>query len=347
MFKRIRGLFSNDLSIDLGTANTLIYIPGQGIVLNEPSVVAIREDRVRGAKTIAAVGADAKMMLGRTPGNITAIRPLKDGVIADFAVTERMLRFFIEKVHESKLLRPSPRILICVPCGSTQVERRAIRESAAMAGAREVYLIEEPMSAAIGAGLPVDEAHGSMVLDIGGGTSEVAVISLNGIVYSASVRIGGDRFDEAIINYVRRNYGTLIGDATAERIKHEIGTAYPGSEVREIQITGRNLAEGVPRSFSLNSNEILEALQEPLSGIVGSLKVALEQTPPELGADVANRGIVLTGGGALLSDIDRLISEETGLPVYIADDPLTCVARGGGMVLEMLDEKGLAAFSLE
>lgn len=347
MFKRIRGLFSNDLAIDLGTANTLIYIPGQGIVLNEPSVVAIKEDRIRGAKTIAAVGLDAKLMLGRTPGNITAIRPLKDGVIADFAVTERMLRFFIEKVHQSKMLRPSPRILICVPCGSTQVERRAIRESAAMAGAREVYLIEEPMSAAIGAGLPVDEACGSMVLDIGGGTSEVAVISINGIVYSSSVRIGGDRFDEAIISYVRRNYGTLIGEATAERIKHEIGTAYPGSEVREIEVKGRNLAEGVPRSFSLNSNEILEALQEPLSGIVGAVKLALEQTPPELGSDVATRGIFLTGGGALLKDIDRLISEETGLPVYIADDPLTCVARGGGMVLEMLDKKGVSTFSLE
>ncbi len=347
MFKRIRGLFSNDLAIDLGTANTLIYIPGQGIVLNEPSVVAIKEDKVRGAKTIAAVGLDAKLMLGRTPGNITAIRPLKDGVIADFAVTERMLRFFIEKVHQSKLLRPSPRILICVPCGSTQVERRAIRESAAMAGAREVYLIEEPMSAAIGAGLPVEEACGSMVLDIGGGTSEVAVISINGIVYSSSVRIGGDRFDEAIISYVRRNYGTLIGEATAERIKHEIGTAYPGSEVREIEVKGRNLAEGVPRSFSLNSNEILEALQEPLSGIVGAVKLALEQTPPELGSDVATRGIFLTGGGALLKDIDRLISEETGLPVYIADDPLTCVARGGGMVLEMLDKKGVSTFSLE
>jgi rod shape-determining protein MreB len=347
MFKRIRGLFSNDLAIDLGTANTLIYIPGQGIVLNEPSVVAIKEDRIRGAKTIAAVGLDAKLMLGRTPGNIIAIRPLKDGVIADFAVTERMLRFFIEKVHQSKMLRPSPRILICVPCGSTQVERRAIRESAAMAGAREVYLIEEPMSAAIGAGLPVEEACGSMVLDIGGGTSEVAVISINGIVYSSSVRIGGDRFDEAIINYVRRNYGTLIGEATAERIKHEIGTAYPGSEVREIEVKGRNLAEGVPRSFSLNSNEILEALQEPLSGIVGAVKLALEQTPPELGSDVATRGIFLTGGGALLKDIDRLIAEETGLPVYIADDPLTCVARGGGMVLEMLDKKGVSTFSLE
>ena len=347
MFKLIRGLFSNDLSIDLGTANTLIYIPGQGIVLNEPSVVAIKEDKVRGSKTIAAVGTDAKRMLGRTPGNITAIRPLKDGVIADFAITERMLRFFIEKVHKSKLLRPSPRILICVPCGSTQVERRAIRESAAMAGAREVYLIEEPMSAAIGAGLPVDEACGSMVLDIGGGTSEVAVISINGIVYSNSVRIGGDRFDEAIINYVRRNYGTLIGETTAERIKIEIGTAYPGSEVTEIEVKGRNLAEGVPRSFSLNSNEILEALQEPLAGIVGAVRVALEQTPPELGSDVATRGIYLTGGGALLKDIDRLIAEETGLPVFIADDPLTCVARGGGMVLEMLDKKGLSTFSLE
>ncbi len=347
MFKKIRGMFSNDLSIDLGTANTLIYMPGQGIVLNEPSVVAIREDRIRGTKTIAAVGADAKLMLGRTPGNITAIRPLKDGVIADFAVTERMLREFINKVHENKFLRPSPRILICVPCGSTQVERRAIRESASMAGAREVYLIDEPMSAAIGAGLPVDEAHGSMVLDIGGGTSEVAIISLSGIVYSASVRIGGDRFDEAIINYVRRNYGTLIGEATAEKIKKEVGTAYPGSEILEIEVKGRNLAEGVPRGFTLNSNEILEALQEPISGIVGAVKVALEQTPPELGADVATRGIVLTGGGALLKDIDRLISEETGLPVYIAEDPLTCVARGGGMVLEMLDEKGIAAFSLE
>ncbi|MCX7088177.1 MAG: rod shape-determining protein [Methylococcales bacterium] len=347
MFKRIRGLFSNDLSIDLGTANTLIYIPGQGIVLNEPSVVAIKEDRVRGTKSVAAVGTEAKLMLGRTPSNITAIRPLKDGVIADFAVTERMLRYFIEKVHENKLFRPSPRILICVPCGSTQVERRAIRESAAMAGAREVYLIEEPMSAALGAGMPVNEAMGSMVLDIGGGTSEVAVISLNGIVYSSSVRIGGDRFDDAIVNYVRRNYGTLIGDATAEKIKHQIGAAYPGSAVKEIEVTGRNLAEGIPRSFTLNSNEILEALQEPLSGIVSAVRLALEQTPPELGADVASKGIILTGGGALLKDIDRLIAEETGLPVHIAEDPLTCVARGGGIVLEMLDKKGFSAFSLE
>ncbi len=347
MFKRLRGFFSNDLSIDLGTANTLIYIPGQGIVLNEPSVVAIREDRLRGTKSIAAVGQEAKQMLGRTPGNITAIRPLKDGVIADFTVTEKMLQFFIHKVHESKLLKPSPRVLICVPCGSTQVERRAIKESALGAGAREVYLVEEPMAAAVGAGLPVDEPRGSMVIDIGGGTSEVAVVSLNGIVYSQSVRIGGDKFDEAIINYVRRNYGTLIGESTAERIKHAIGSAYPGTEVMEVEVRGRNLAEGIPRSFTLNSNEILEALQEPLAGIVGAVRVALEQTPPDLGADVAEQGIVLTGGGALLKDLDRLIAEETGLPVSIAEDPLTCVARGGGKILEMVDEKGTAAFTLE
>jgi rod shape-determining protein MreB len=247
-------------------------------------------------------------------------------------------------VHETRLFRPSPRVLICVPCGSTQVERRAIRESAAGAGAREVYLIEEPMAAAVGAGLPVDAACGSMVLDIGGGTSEVAVISLNGVVYAESVRIGGDRLDEAIINYVRRNYGTLIGETTAERIKKEIGTAYPGNELKEIEVKGRNVAEGVPRSFVLNSNEILEALHEPLTGIVGAVRMALERTPPELGADVAERGIFLTGGGALLRDLDRLISEETGLPVHVAEDPLTCVARGGGRVLEMLDEKGAAGF---
>ena len=348
LLKSLRGFFSNDLSIDLGTANTLIYVRGQGIVLNEPSVVAIRQERgPGGAKTIAAVGNDAKRMLGRTPGHITAIRPLKDGVIADFTVTEKMLQHFIHKVHENRFLRPSPRVLVCVPCGSTQVERRAIRESAAGAGAREVYLIEEPMAAAIGAGLPVSEASGSMVLDIGGGTTEVAIISLNGIVYSASVRVGGDRFDEAVINYVRRNYGSLIGEATAERIKHEIGSAYPGNEVREIEVRGRNLAEGVPRSFSLNSNEILEALQEPLSGIVSAVKTALEQTPPELGADVAERGMVLTGGGALLRDLDRLLMEETGLPVIIAEDPLTCVARGGGRALEMMDEKGVDVFAVE
>jgi rod shape-determining protein MreB len=348
MFKRIRGLFSNDLSIDLGTANTLIYARGKGIVLNEPSVVAIRQERgPGGAKNIAAVGKAAKSMLGRTPGNIQAIRPLKDGVIADFTVTEKMLQHFIRKAHEARFLRPSPRVLVCVPCGSTQVERRAIRESAAGAGAREVYLIEEPMAAAIGAGMPVSEASGSMVLDIGGGTTEVAVISLNGIVYSESVRIGGDRFDEAIINYIRRNYGTLIGEATAERIKHEVGSAYPGNEVKEIEVRGRNLAEGIPRSFVLNSNEILESLQEPLAGIVSAVKTALEQTPPELGADVAERGMVLTGGSALLRDIDRLLMEETGIPVIIAEDPLTCVARGGGRALEMVDEKGVDVFATE
>ena len=347
ILKRLRGLFSNDLSIDLGTANTLIYARGKGIVLNEPSVVAIRQDRSSSSKNIAAVGNAAKSMLGRTPGNIQAIRPLKDGVIADFTVTEKMLQHFIHKVHENRFLRPSPRVLVCVPCGSTQVERRAIRESANGAGARGVFLIEEPMAAAIGAGLPVSEAQGSMVLDIGGGTTEVAVISLNGIVYSESVRIGGDRFDEAVINYVRRNFGTLIGEATAERIKHEIGSAYPGNSMLEIEVRGRNLAEGIPRSFVLNSNEILESLQEPLSGIITAVKTALEQTPPELGSDVAERGMVLTGGGALLKDVDRLLMEETGIPVIIAEDPLTCVARGGGRALEMLDEKGVDVFTYE
>lgn len=348
MFGRFRGMFSSDLSIDLGTSNTLIYVRERGIVLAEPSVVAIRQDRgVGGPKSIAAVGLEAKRMLGRTPTNIVAIRPLKDGVIADFTITEKMLQHFILKVHESRFLRPSPRVLVCVPSGSTQVERRAIKESAAGAGAREIYLIEEPMAAAIGAGMPVGEASGSMVVDIGGGTTEIAVMSLNGIVYSDSVRIGGDRFDEAIVSYVRRNYGTLIGDATAEKIKQEIGNAYPADEVREIEVRGRNLAEGVPRSFTLNSNEILETLSEPLSGIVSAVKTALEQTPPELGSDVAERGMVLTGGGALLTGIDRLLAEETGLPVIIAEDPLTCVARGGGEALEMLGTHGGEIFAHE
>ena len=347
MFKRLRGYFSSDLSIDLGTANTLIYVRDRGIVLNEPSVVAVQDDFSRGGKVIVAVGADAKNMLGRTPGNITAVRPMKDGVIADFTYTEKMLQYFIGKVHDNRLLKPSPRVLVCVPVGSTQVERRAIRESAEGAGARTVAIVSEPMAAAVGAGLPVQEARGSMVLDIGGGTSEVAVISLNGIVYAQSARIGGDRFDEAIMNYVRRNYGILIGETTAERIKIEIGSAYPGQTVREISVKGRNLSEGVPRSFTLNSNEILEALQEPLQGIVGAVKQALEQTPPELGSDVADRGIVVTGGGALLRDIDKLITEETGVPVVIAEDPLTCVARGGGRILELMDELGPGHFGLE
>jgi len=347
MLKRLRGYFSHDLSIDLGTANTLIYLAGHGIVLDEPSVVAIREEPGRGGKIVEAVGQQAKNMLGRTPGNITAIRPLKDGVIADFTVTEKMLQHFIRKALPGRYFRPSPRVIVCVPYGSTQVERRAIRESAEGAGARKVWLVEEPMAAAVGAGMPVHEARGSMVLDIGGGTSEVAVISLNGIVYAASARIGGDKFDEAIINYVRRNYGILIGEATAVRIKKEIGSAFPGDEVREISVKGRNLSEGVPRSFSLNSNEILEALQEPLQGIVQAVKQALEQTPPELGADVAERGIVLTGGGALLRHIDKLLMEETGLPVVVADEPLTCVARGGGRILELLDEVPPSTLGLE
>ncbi|PAJ72410.1 MULTISPECIES: rod shape-determining protein [Pseudoalteromonas] len=347
MFKKLRGIFSNDLSIDLGTANTLIYVKEQGIVLNEPSVVAIRHDKPGGPKSIASVGTEAKQMLGRTPGNIKAIRPMKDGVIADFYVTEKMLQHFIKQVHDNNFLRPSPRVLICVPCGATQVEKRAIRESAMGAGAREVYLIEEPMAAAIGAGLPVSEATGSMVVDIGGGTTEVAIISLNGIVYSSSVRIGGDKFDEAIINYVRRNFGSLIGEATAERIKHEIGSAFKTDEAKEIEVRGRNLAEGVPRSFTLNSHEILDALQEPLQGIVSAVMVALEQSPPELASDISAHGMVLTGGGALLKDLDRLLMEETGIPVVVADDPLTCVARGGGKALEMIDMHGGDVFSYD
>ncbi|HLD17154.1 MAG TPA: rod shape-determining protein [Coxiellaceae bacterium] len=346
MFKYFRSMFSKKIAIDLGTANTLIYVIGEGIVLNEPSVVALRKDS-SGASQVVAVGVDAKRMLGRTPENIYAVRPLKDGVIADFHITEKMLQHFIHEVHENKFLRPSPHVLVCVPCGSTQVERRAIRESALGAGAREVYLIEEPMAAAIGAGLPVEEATGSMVVDIGGGTSEVAIISLNGVVYAESVRIGGDRFDEAIISYVRRNYGSLIGETTAERIKQDIGTAFPTKDVREMEVRGRNLAEGVPRSFILNSNEVLEALQEPLAGIVGAVRAALEQTPPELASDIAERGMVLTGGGALLRDLDRLLMEETGLPVVVAEDPLTCVARGGGRALELMSEMGLQFLSKE
>jgi rod shape-determining protein MreB len=334
MFGFLNGYFNDDLAIDLGTANTLIYVRGKGIVLDEPSVVAIRQEGgPNGKKVIQEVGLAAKQMLGRTPGNITAIRPMKDGVIADFTVTEQMLKHFIKKVHNSRFFKPSPRIIICVPCGSTQVERRAIRESAIGAGASNVYLIEEPMAAAIGAGLPVGEATGSMVVDVGGGTTEVGVISLGGLCYKGSVRVGGDKFDEAIINYIRRNYGMLIGETTAEQIKKEIGSAFPGSEVREKEVKGRNLAEGIPRSFTISSNEILEALTEPLNSIVSAVKSALEQTPPELAADIAEKGMVLTGGGALLRDIDRLLMEETGLPVIIAEDPLTCVVRGSGMAL--------------
>lgn len=348
MFRKIIGLFSNDLSIDLGTANTLIYVRGKGMVLNEPSVVAIRYNRTgSNSRSIVAVGEGAKLMLGKENQNIETIRPLKDGVIADFEVTEKMLQHFIRKVHEARFFQPSPRVLVCVPCGSTQVERRAIRESAAGAGAREVYLIEEPMAAAIGAGMPVSEATGSMVVDIGGGTTEVATLSLNGIVWSASVKVGGDRFDDAIIKYVRRTYGMIIGEATAEKIKKEIGTAYHESEPATLEVHGSNIAEAVPRKFILNSNEVLEALQEPLATIVSAVRTALEHTPPELGADIAEHGIVLTGGGALLRNLNTLLSEETGVPVIIADDPLTCVARGGGRALELMDEKGVDLFSFD
>ena len=331
--------FNRDIGIDLGTANTLVYMRGKGIVLNEPSVVAIRQEGgPNGKTTIHAVGHTAKQMLGRVPGNINAIRPMKDGVIADFTVTEQMLKQFIRMASPSRLFAPSPRIIICVPCGSTQVERRAIKESALAAGASEVYLIEEPMAAAIGAGLPVNEAAGSLVVDIGGGTTEVGLISLGGMVYAGSVRVGGDKFDQAIINYIRRNFGMLIGEPTAEMIKKKIGSAFPGSEVMEIEVKGRNIAEGVPRTFTVHSNEILEALSEPLNQIVVAVKNALEKTPPELGADIAEHGLMLTGGGALLRDLDQLLKEETGLPVHVAEEPLNCVVKGGGIALENMDK---------
>ena len=339
MFGFFRNYFSNDLAIDLGTANTLIYMRGKGIVLNEPSVVAIRQEGgPNGKTTIHDVGHTAKQMLGRVPGNINAIRPMKDGVIADFTVTEQMLKQFIRMASPSRLFAPSPRIIICVPCGSTQVERRAIKESALAAGASEVYLIEEPMAAAIGAGLPVNEAAGSLVVDIGGGTTEVGLISLGGMVYAGSVRVGGDKFDQAIINYIRRNFGMLIGEPTAEMIKKKIGSAFPGSEVMEIEVKGRNIAEGVPRTFTVHSNEILEALSEPLNQIVVAVKNALEKTPPELGADIAEHGLMLTGGGALLRDLDQLLKEETGLPVHVAEEPLNCVVKGCGIALENMDK---------
>ncbi|MBX7228791.1 MAG: rod shape-determining protein [Burkholderiaceae bacterium] len=341
MFRFFRSYFSTDLAIDLGTANTLIYVRGKGIVLNEPSVVSIRQEGgPSGKQVIQAVGHAAKQMLGKVPGNIEAIRPMKDGVIANFTVTEQMIKQFIRMVHPGSMFSPNPRIIICVPCGSTQVERRAIKEAALGAGASQVYLIEEPMAAAIGAGLPVSEATGSMVVDIGGGTTEVAVISLGGMVYKGSVRTGGDKFDEAIINYIRRNYGMLIGEPTAEMVKKNIGSAFPGSEVKEIEVKGRNLSEGIPRSFTISSNEILEALTDPLNHIVSAVKNALEQTPPELGADITEQGIMLTGGGALLRDLDRLLMEETGLPVVVAEDPLTCVVRGCGVALERIDKLG-------
>jgi len=329
------GIFSNDLAIDLGTANTLVYVKGKGIVLSEPSVVAVRSDN-RGYKKVLAVGKEAKLMLGRTPGNIVAIRPMREGVIADFEVTEAMLRHFIRKVHNRRtLLRP--RIIIAVPSGITQVEKRAVRESAESAGAREVYLIEEPMAAAIGAGLPITEPTANMVVDIGGGTTEVAVISLAGIVFSKSVRVGGDKFDEAILQYVKRKYNLLIGERTAEVIKTTIGTAYPQEEPESIEVKGRDLVTGIPKILSIDSEEVRVAIAEQIDTIVQVVKLALEQTPPELAADIVDRGIFLTGGGALLKNLDVLLKEETGLPIIIADDPLSAVVLGSGKILENLD----------
>jgi rod shape-determining protein MreB len=332
----ILGWFSNDLAIDLGTANTLVYVKGKGIVLSEPSVVAVRKNDRDHRTRVLAVGRDAKMMLGRTPGNIVAIRPMKDGVIADFEITEAMLRHFIRKVHNRRsLIRP--RIIICVPSGITPVEKRAVRESAESAGAREVYLIEEPMAAAIGAGLPITEPICNMVVDIGGGTSEVAVISLAGIVYSKSVRVGGDKMDEAILQYVKRTYNLLIGERTSEIIKTTIGNAYPGSEVESMDVKGRDLVTGIPKIINVNSDEIRQAIQEQIDTIVAAVKGALEQTPPELAADIVDRGIYLTGGGALLKNLDTLLHQETGLPIKIADDPLSTVVMGSGKALDNLN----------
>ena len=341
----IRNIFKsfvdNDLAIDLGTANTLIFAKGRGVVLDEPSVVAIQNVQGPGGpqsrKTVLAVGTEAKSMLGRSPQSIEAIRPMKDGVIADFNITEEMIKHFIKKTISTNMFAPSPRIVICVPYGATQVEKRAIRESAERAGAKQVFLIEEPMAAAIGADLPIQNATGSMVIDVGGGTTEVGVISLGGIVYASSARVGGDKIDQSIVDYMRRNYGTLISEPTAEKIKQQIGSAFPLTELLTMDVTGRNLAEGLPRKLSISSNEILEAIAEPLHTIVGAVKTALEQTPPELGSDIAENGMVLTGGGALLKNLDRLLQEETGIPVIIAEDPLTCVARGCGRTLDQLD----------
>ena len=342
MVKNIfKNFVDNDLAIDLGTANTLIFAKGRGVVLDEPSVVAIQNVQGPGGPqsrtTVLAVGTEAKSMLGRSPQSIEAIRPMKDGVIADFNITEEMIKHFIKKTVSTNMFAPSPRIVICVPYGATQVEKRAIRESAERAGAKQVFLIEEPMAAAIGADLPIQDATGSMVIDVGGGTTEVGIISLGGIVYASSARVGGDKIDQSIVDYMRRNYGTLISEPTAEKIKQQIGSAFPLTELLTMDVTGRNLAEGLPRKLSVSSNEILEAIAEPLHTIVGAVKTALEQTPPELGSDIAENGMVLTGGGALLKNLDRLLQEETGIPVIIAEDPLTCVARGCGRTLDQLD----------
>lgn len=343
MFNFFKG---QNLSIDLGTANTLIYMDGK-VVLNEPSVVALRHERGAMESTVIAVGQDAKNMLGRTPGAIEAIRPMKDGVIADFKVTEKMLQYFMRKVLRSGFFSPSPKVLICVPCGATQVERRAIKESAVGAGARDVYLIEEPMAAALGAGMAIDMPSGAMVIDVGGGTTEIAIMSLNGIVYSDSIRIGGDVFDDTIVKFVRRAHGIIIGEATAEQIKEEVGSAFKSKVVKKIEFRGRDVAKGIPVSFEVTNAEILDALAEPLAMIISSVRTALEQTPPELSSDIAQNGLVITGGGALLEGLDKLINSETNLPVSIADDPLTCVARGGGIALDMINKHNMGFLAAE
>lgn len=335
LFDSILGLFSNDLAIDLGTANTLVYVKGKGIVLSEPSVVAVRSNYPEGVKKVLAVGMEAKKMLGRTPASIVAIRPMKDGVIADFEITEAMLRYFITKIHNRRAL-VRPRIIICVPSGITQVEKRAVRETAESAGAREVYLIEEPMAAAIGAGLPVSEAAGNMIVDIGGGTTEIAVISLSGIVCSQSVRVAGDKMDDAIVQYVKRKYNLLIGERTAELVKVTIGTAYPDKDVKTMEIKGRDLVAGIPKILEIDSEEIRASLAEPINTIIEAVRIALERTPPELSADIVDRGIVLVGGGALLKNLDLLLKENTGLPIIRADDPLSAVVLGAGKALDEL-----------
>lgn len=339
LMKKFTDYFSNDIAIDLGTANTLVYVKGRGIILNEPSVVAVQKNYRGMQNRVLAVGKEAKEMLGRTPGSIVAIRPIKDGVIADFEVTSKMLQYFIRKSISQMGGRISvrPRIVICVPYGITQVEKRAVKESAHSAGAREVYLIEEPMAAAIGAGLPITDPTGSMVVDMGGGTTGVAVISLGGIVYCKSIKVAGDKFDEAIVNYVRRQFNLLIGERTAENIKIKIGNAYPFEEEKFMEVKGRDLVAGAPKTIEVSSSQVNDALMDPLSEVVDAVRTALEKTPPELASDIVDNGIVLTGGGALLANLDVLLRERTGLPVTIAENPLSCVVLGSGKVLEEID----------